>query len=111
MRLVVVTNILAPYRIPLFEALRSRVDDFTVLLMARQEENRQWQFDQYSFKADFLPGFHILPSGAEVSVHINYGVIRRLIRLKPDVVLSGGFSLTNFAAFFYCKLFGASYVG
>jgi glycosyltransferase involved in cell wall biosynthesis len=111
MRLVVVTNILAPYRIPLFEALRSRVDDFTVLLMARQEENRQWKFDEYSFKADFLPGFHILPSGAEVSVHINYGVIRRLIRLKPDVVLSGGFSLPNFAAFFYCKLFGASYVG
>lgn len=111
MKLVVLTNIMAPYRIPLFEALRSLVDDFSVLLMAKHEENRQWQLDEHSFKTDFLPGFHLLPSGAEVSIHINYGVIRRLMELKPDFVLSGGFSLANFAAFSYCKLFGASYVG
>ncbi len=111
MRLVVITNILAPYRIPLFEALRSQVDDFTVLLMAKTEENRQWTIDQVNFKTESLPGLHCLPGGAEVSVHINYGVIRRLIHLRPDVVLSGGFSLANIAAYTYCKLFGAAYVG
>jgi len=111
MRLVVITNILAPYRIPLFEALRSQVDEFTVLLMAKTEENRQWTIDQVNFKTESLPGLHCLPSGAEVSIHINYGVIRRLIRLKPDVVLSGGFALANIAAYIYCKLFGAAYVG
>jgi glycosyltransferase involved in cell wall biosynthesis len=111
MRLVVITNILAPYRIPLFEALRSRVDDFTVLLMAKTEENRQWTIDHVNFKTESLPGLHCLLGGAETSIHINYGIIRRLIRLKPDVVLSGGFSLANIAAYIYCKLFGAAYVG
>jgi hypothetical protein len=36
MKLAVVTNILTPYRVSLFEAMAEQVDDFTVFLMARQ---------------------------------------------------------------------------
>ncbi len=111
MNLAVVTNILTPYRIPLFEALRRRVDDFTVLLMAEREENRQWQLEQSPFKTVVLHGVHYRPAGRQVSLHLNYGVISALRRLSPDVVLSGGFGPANVAAMVYCKVFGKRFVG
>ena len=110
MRLCIITNILTPYRVPLFTNLAQRCDDFTVFLMAEQEENRQWQIGPVPFKTEVLPGRHIRPSGAEVSLHFNYGVIRRLHRLDPDVVVSGGFAPAQLAAFAYCKRSGKRYV-
>lgn len=110
-KLAVLTNILTPYRIPLFEALQRRVDDFTVLLMVEGEENRQWRLHSSRFKTEVLPGVHLRPPGYEVSLHINYGVIRTLRRLDPDIVLSGGFAPGNLSALIYCKLFEKKYVG
>ncbi len=110
MKLAVVTNILTPYRVPLFEALARRCERFTVFLMAEQEENRQWAFGRTPFHTEVLPGWHIRPKGAEVSLHLNHGVIRRLRRLAPDIVLSGGFAPAHLAAFAYCKIFGKRYV-
>jgi glycosyltransferase involved in cell wall biosynthesis len=111
MRLVVLTNILTPYRLPLFEALQRRVDDFTVLLMARNEENRQWRVDSPRFKTILLPGIHFRPRGYPVSLHCNYGVMRILRQVNPDAVISGGFGSANMAAFLYCKLNRKKYVG
>ena len=110
MKVAVVTNILTPYRVPLFEALAKECEQLTVLLMAEREENRQWVFGELPFRAEVLPGFHVRPKGAEVSLHLNYGVVRRLRRLNPDIVLSGGFAPAHLAAFAFCKLFGKRYV-
>jgi glycosyltransferase involved in cell wall biosynthesis len=111
MKLVVLTNIIAPYRIPLFEAIRRRVDDFSVLLMAEREENRQWQLGAIPFKTERLPGFHFKPGGHDVSLHINYSVVRALRKLDPDVVISGGFGPANLSALLYCKMFRRKFVG
>lgn len=110
MKLAIVTNILTPYRIPLFAAMAGQVDSLTVLLMAEREENRQWELGAVPFAVQILPGFHIRPRQADVSIHLNYGVIRALRRLSPDVVLSGGFAAANVAAFAYCRLFRKKYV-
>lgn len=111
MKLAVVTNILAPYRVPLFEAMAQRVDDFTVFLMAKQEENRQWDIGSVPFRTEVLNGFHLRPPSAEVSLHWNYGVVQALQRANPDIVMSGGFAPANIEAYLYCKLFGKAYVG
>lgn len=110
MKLAVVTNILTPYRIPLFSAMAEQVDDLTVLLMAEREENRHWKIGSVPFTVQVLRGFHVRPRHADVSMHINYGVIRALRRVNPDVVLSGGFAAANVASFLYCKLFRKKYV-
>lgn len=110
MKLAIMTNILTPYRVPLFHALSSRIENCTVLLMAEREENRQWTFDSCSFHTQVLPGWHVKPKGAEVSLHLNYGVIRSLHRLNPDIVMSGGFAPAHLAAFAYSKLFKKRYV-
>lgn len=111
MKLAVLTNILAPYRAPLFEAVQGRVEDFTVLLMAEREENRQWRVEQPGFRTEVLPGFHVKPGHADVSLHVNYGVLKALCRLDPDVVISGGFGPANLAALLYCRRFGKKFVG
>jgi len=110
MKLAIVTNILTPYRIPLFAAMAEQVDSLTVLLMAEREENRQWAFGELPFQTEVLRGWHVRPKGAEVSLHLNYGVMRRLRQLNPDIVLSGGFAPAHLAAFAFCKLFGKRYV-
>ncbi len=110
MRLAVVTNILTPYRIPLFEALAARVSEFTVWLMATREENRQWQLGTPRFHVEVLPGMHVRPRGRMVSLHVNYGMWRALRRWNPDVVLSGGFGPANVAALAYCEWFHKPFV-
>jgi glycosyltransferase involved in cell wall biosynthesis len=67
-------------------------------------------FGALPFRTEVLPGWHVRPRGAEVSLHLNYGVVRRLRRLNPDIVLSGGFAPAHLAAFAFCKLFGKRYV-
>lgn len=111
MKLVILTNILAPYRIPLFEEIARRVEDLTILLMAERHENREWVLPDHQLKVITLPGVHLQPPGHQVPLHANYGVIRILRRLRPDLVLSGGFAPANILSFIYCKCFGAKFVG
>src|SRR5262245_34499494 len=110
MKLAVVTNILTPYRLPLFEYFGESTRDCTVLLQAEHEANRHWHLPPATFTIDVLPGIHFRPTGAEVPIHLNYGILRRLRRLQPDIVLSGGFAAANLMAYVYCKLFGKRYV-
>lgn len=110
MRLLVLTNILAPYRVPLFEALKEQVKDLLVLTMAEREENRTWVLPKMTFPLKVLPGFHVRPPGYPVSFHINYGVGKILRTWKPDVVLGGGFTIANLSALIYCYLAKIPYV-
>ena len=111
MNVVILTNILTPYRIPLFEAVHSRVGRLRVLLMAEREENRDWTLGGASFEHEVLPGVHVKLPGADVSVHWNRGVIRALRRAKPDVVVSGGFAPANAAAWAYCRATRRPFIG
>lgn len=111
MKLAILTNILAPYRIPLFSALSNLVDDFKVFVMAEYEENRQWHLKNGNFNVEILPGFHKRLPGSSTSSHFNHGVIRRLRDFDPDVVLSGGFLPANLTALSYCKCYKRLFVG
>ena len=111
MKVAVLTNILTPYRIPLFEAMRDRVDSLRVLLMAEREENRDWTLGNVSFEHEVLPGLHVKLPGADVSVHWNRGVIRALRRAPPDIVLSGGFAPANAVAWLYCRARRRPFIG
>lgn len=110
MKLTVVTNILAPYRMPLFAALQQRGVDLSILLMAEGEENRQWTVGEVPCRAEVLPGFHYRPKGHDVSLHLNYGVLTALKRFNPDVIVSGGYAPANIQALLYCRLFRKPFV-
>ncbi len=111
MHVVMLTNILTPYRIPLFEAIARRIERLTVLVMARSHPNRDWIVGQeHSFALHVLPGVHFSGNGDKDPFHVNYSIIPVLIRLSPDVVVGGGFAPAHIGAFMYCKIAKRSYV-
>ena len=93
-KLVIVTEIIAPYRIPVFNALahRREVNLHVMFLSENDASLRQWRVykDEIKFRYEVLPSwrqrvgrYHIL---------LNRGVFSALNKIKPDVVMCGGYN-------------------
>jgi glycosyltransferase involved in cell wall biosynthesis len=93
-RLTIVTEIIAPYRIPVFNALaQQREIDLHVIFLAETDRTqRQWRVyqDEIRFSYQVLPSwrrrfgrFHVL---------LNWGMQSALRRAAPQVVICGGYN-------------------
>ncbi|HEX6851064.1 MAG TPA: glycosyltransferase family 4 protein [Candidatus Polarisedimenticolaceae bacterium] len=101
LRVVLVHNIIPPYRVPLFNALAKCPGvDFRVLFMARTEANRSWRIpDGLAFEHEFMKGLHIPLKRGAWTVHLNPGVVGRIRAHDPDTVILPGYdSLTLYLA-------------
>ena len=96
-RIVIITEIISPYRIPLFNALakRSEVDIHVVFLAETDPVLRQWQV----YKEEIRFSYEVLPSSrrriGRRQLLLNRGMARSLKNAAPDVILCGGY---NYAA-------------
>ena len=96
MRIALLTEIPAPFRIPLFNALAARAE-LLVLFLARTDPRRthydlhqdEWRFDHV-----FLPG-HEVDRGGRWTV-LNRHVVKELRRFRPDAVAVGGWNQPAF---------------
>lgn len=90
MRLALLTEIPAPYRIPLFNALAERVDLRVIYLAAADPRRPFYEVhqDESRFDHRFLPVRGLLRRGRWLT--LNRGVLRELRRFRPDVVAVGG---------------------
>jgi glycosyltransferase involved in cell wall biosynthesis len=111
-KIILLTNILAPYRIPLYNLLGEKFKregyKLKIAFMAEIEENRAWQIrrSELQTEAIVLPGWHKFFWRSEFPFHLNWGVWKFLKRENPDVVISGGYSEpANWVALAYCKHF------
>jgi glycosyltransferase involved in cell wall biosynthesis len=96
MRLALLTEIPAPYRIPLFNALAERVD-FRALFLAREDPRRPFyesDRDEWRFDHRFLPGGGLRRGGRWLV--LNWGVLGELRRFQPDAVGVGGWNQPAF---------------
>jgi glycosyltransferase involved in cell wall biosynthesis len=93
-RLVIITEIISPYRIPLFNALASRpeVDLHVIFLAETDPALRQWQV----YKEEIRFAYEVLPSWrarvGRYNALLNAGIRRALRVAAPDVVLCGGYN-------------------
>jgi 1,2-diacylglycerol 3-alpha-glucosyltransferase len=93
-RLVILTEIISPYRIPLFNALAQHADvDLHVIFLAETDPSlRQWQI----YKEEIQFSHQILPSWrkriGKYNALLNRGVGRAFEKAAPDVILCGGYS-------------------
>lgn len=93
-KVILLTNIPAPYRLDLFKKLseefRSVEIDFKVWFMAETEPTRYWTFNDsdFMFPYKIFKGIH--PTFKKVSYHFNIGVLTQLLKEKPDVIIIGG---------------------
>lgn len=107
-RLLILTNIISPYRIPFFNELSEKGGcSVKVVYVAEQERNRMWTTYDDEIKYDYtiLRGLHI-PFGASRTIHINCGFLRLLKRFSPDVIVVGTdliSSPASWVALFYAK--------
>jgi glycosyltransferase involved in cell wall biosynthesis len=94
-RIALLTEIPAPYRIPLFNALADRAELEVLFLRGRHPE-RPYRLheDELRFRWRVLPGRHVLTRRWWLVV--NKGVAAALRRARPDVVILGGWNQPAF---------------
>ncbi|WP_096460581.1 glycosyltransferase family 4 protein [Sulfurifustis variabilis] len=90
-RLLALSNIMAPYRVALFNEVASQSEvDLHVAYIAESESNRSWRIDESAPRYPFtvLSGLH-LRIGEEKTLHFSWGVPSLLNKFRPHVVFLG----------------------
>jgi len=106
-RLVILTEIISPYRIPLFNALALHGGvDLHVIFLAETDPNlRQWQI----YKEEIRFSYQVLPSWrkriGKYNALLNQGVGRALVTAAPEVILCGGYNyVTSWYALLWARV-------
>jgi len=93
-RLVVLTEIIAPYRIPVFNALaeREEVDLHVIFLAETDNSMRQWRVyaDEIRFSYEVVPSWR--GRVGKYNILLNHSVVRALLRARPEVIVCGGYN-------------------
>jgi hypothetical protein len=108
-RVVILQKYLAPYRVPIFNALaRNAGIDLTLLYYGRPEARRKWgDFPDREF-TEVQSRCISIKAGYEANLELPFSIFHDLGRLRPDVIIcapdSGGI-----AASLYAKRSGARF--
>jgi glycosyltransferase involved in cell wall biosynthesis len=112
-RLVIVTEIISPYRIPLFNALAMHPEvNLHVVFLAETDPNlRQWQV----YKQEIQFSYEVLPSWrrriGKFNALLNLGVGRALAAAAPDVILCGGYNyVASWQALAWARMRGVRFL-
>jgi glycosyltransferase involved in cell wall biosynthesis len=112
-RLIILTEIISPYRIPLFNALAQHagVNLHVVFLAETDPSLRQWRV----YKEEIRFSHQILPSWRKrmgrYNVLLNRGVGRALSAASPDAILCGGYSyVASWQALFWARTHKISFL-
>ena len=93
-RLVILTEIIAPYRIPVFNALAQREDvELHVIFLAETDHSmRQWKVyaEEIRFSYEVLPSWR--KRLGKYNLLVNQSVASTLERTQPEVIVCGGYN-------------------
>ena len=111
MRVALLTNFVAPYRVPLLEALRDRVGELRVFVSTPMESDRSWAVDWGSLDVVVQRNVTLhrafrdpLGFSRKLQIHVPYDTLVRLGRYRPDVVISGELGPRSLQAALYRTL-------
>jgi glycosyltransferase involved in cell wall biosynthesis len=92
-RLVITTEIISPYRIPVFNVLAQHPDvDLHVIFLAETDPGmRRWKVykDEIRFSYEVLPHWRRRVAG--YNLLLNRGMVSALDEARPDVIVCGGY--------------------
>ncbi|HUO13961.1 MAG TPA: glycosyltransferase [Verrucomicrobiae bacterium] len=93
-RLVILTEIISPYRIPLFNALAAYEGiDLHVIFLAETDPNlRQWEVQKDAIQFSYQVLSSRRTQFGDYNVLLNAGVSKSLRTANPDVILCGGYN-------------------
>jgi glycosyltransferase involved in cell wall biosynthesis len=115
MRVALLTNILTPYRVPVYRALAQTPGwILRVMLSAPSEFDRDWSVEADDLDTEVVRNWSIrrrlasrgrAASEQIVTLHMPYGLFASLRRFAPDVVVSAQLGVRTLLAALYCALF------
>ncbi|HHV55866.1 MAG TPA: glycosyltransferase [Firmicutes bacterium] len=108
MRVALVTNIVAPYRLPTWRALAKRCGEVHVFACAEREPNRVWNVElpkgEQQLKVHVLPGLHGFMRHRDWGIHFNPGLWYAMAKVRPTHVLVTGYDTPSYwMAMLYAK--------
>lgn len=110
-RVVFLTDIPTPYIIEIMRELSSRVDLLCLFCAASASRGMNWNLERkLGFRHFMIGGARIKRSADTTDYYISPRIFWRLVRARPDAIISGGFSIPSFYACLYCKLSGAKLI-
>ena len=93
MKILLVTNILSPYRKSFYdrlhEELKKRSINFEVFVMASTEPDREWDYNDYRSSFTRLLPHKTIKIGKNI-VHLNFGLRKKLKSFQPDIIIASG---------------------
>jgi glycosyltransferase involved in cell wall biosynthesis len=107
-RVVFLTDIPTPYIIEVMRELSLRVDLVCLFCAERASRGMNWDFgSRLGFSHFVIGGATVKRQADSTDFHISPRIFGRLLRSRPDAIISGGFSIPTLYAYLYCKLSGA----
>jgi glycosyltransferase involved in cell wall biosynthesis len=113
-KLAILTNVLAPYRMPIFDRLAERFE-LTVLYSGEEGNRDQWrglERQSRNFAVKRASGFTFTRTNRDRGtvldtryLHINPGLIIDLMRIRPDAIVTNEMGFRSLAALVYGRLF------
>ncbi len=106
-RVALLMNFVAPYRVPLLQAVSRGLDTFKIFISTPMEPDRLWipdwtDLDVVVQSTVTIPMRRRLKGfSQQLFIHFPYDTIARLSRFDPDVVISGEFGLRSLQASLY----------
>ena len=108
MRVVLLMNFVAPYRVPLLEALRDRVGKLRVLISTPMERDRSWEPQwgtldvvvqrNVTVRRPYKDAFGF---SRPLEIHVPYDTLGQLVRYRPYAVISGELGARSLQAALY----------
>lgn len=96
MRVALLMNFIAPYRLKLLEALRDRVDELRVFISTPMESDRAWDVDWGTLDVTVQRNVTVrrpyrdeFGFSRELQIHVPYDTLPQLSRYAPNIVISG----------------------
>lgn len=117
MRIAVISNMVDPNVVPIYEELAKQPDcQLLVLFETDVEPNRRWSAPPLKFSHSFLKSHTVdfRRIHPDAFVHLTWGTRRKLARFKPDIVIGRGSGIwsapANISAYFWRKRHGWRFV-
>jgi len=107
-RVALVTNIVAPYRVPVFRRLAETPGwQLRIFTSAETEFDRSWSVDTGDLDVVVVPGLsHVV--GGRRTVHLPLGLPLALRRFRPDAVVSAELGARSWLAWLACGCAGCA---
>ena len=110
-RVVFLTDIPTPYIVEIMRELSSKVDLLCLFCAGRASRGMNWNLaTRLGFRHVVIGGARIRRSADSTDYYVSPRIFWRLVRARPDAIISGGFSIPTFYAHLYCKLTGAKLI-